>query len=379
MLELKSYTKEEIIKPLGIGSLRTDVIAKKLKNDGYTFTTSGRGATYRITITAQPTQGLKEFAKQQFKIDTRFPDRLAHFLQLILSPTGTDLLGMNPRTISHFTYLNNHLVEDYLNAFIDCGLLVRNNYDTMYYATIRNELMEIPDDWDDGGYYFEYKAKAITHEEYMKAYNAFYDSLNRDMEDIENNLEMVPDLAIRNANCAKRCALDGWWVCKDGVCPLEVNKCWELFPTLSSLLEQYQYYEYHHKYKGNHRKEWELAQAKDEEIKRQLEEKKAMFEKMAKEIEELKAQLRAQGVEPVKPQEEKIKITELENIIIHPDRPDDKIYQKGDMSAINEAERKCENEWWNSIFEKLGEGDKDFTFGEFVNYMNDDRKEYYGQ
>ena len=64
MLELKSYTKEEIIKLLGIGSLRTDVIAKKLKNDGYTFTTSGRGATYRITITALPTQGLKEFAKQ---------------------------------------------------------------------------------------------------------------------------------------------------------------------------------------------------------------------------------------------------------------------------------------------------------------------------
>ena len=64
MLELKSYTKEEIIKPLGIGSLRADHITKKLKNDGYTFTTSGRGATYRITITALPTQGLKEFAKQ---------------------------------------------------------------------------------------------------------------------------------------------------------------------------------------------------------------------------------------------------------------------------------------------------------------------------
>ena len=47
--------------------------------------------------------------------------------------------------------------------------------------------------------------------------------------------------------------------------------------------------------------------AKDEEIKRQLEEKKAMFEKMSKEIEELKAQLRAQGIEPIKHQGKKFK------------------------------------------------------------------------
>ena len=42
MLDLKEYTKEELAKELKV-SIRTDIITRKLTQQGYSFQTSGRG------------------------------------------------------------------------------------------------------------------------------------------------------------------------------------------------------------------------------------------------------------------------------------------------------------------------------------------------
>ena len=188
MLELKTYSKKELGELLNVSYSRTDIITKKLKKMGYEFKTSGRGDNYSIEITLIPDLSLKEFAKNEFNIDVRFPDRLAHFINLLLSPIGSDLLGMNARTISHFTKLSDELIKDYLEAFISCGLLEKHCCEESYYATKRKNNEDMA---PNGDYTYFYLAKIITKDEYQKAYNAFYSSYNSDTKDIDNNPDII--------------------------------------------------------------------------------------------------------------------------------------------------------------------------------------------
>lgn len=284
MLELKEYTKEEVAKELKV-SIRTDIITRKLAQQGYSFQTSGRGQTYRILITAKPQQGLKEFFKEYFDIDIRFEERTAHLLKLILSPFGNDLLKTTPQTISHFTYINKHLVKEYVDRFIEVGFLKVNEFEETYYATKR-DYGEIE---NNGDYLFYYEMRLLTQEEYLKAYQAFYEIYDACMADIDNNPEMIPELALIFANSAKRDAIGGWWVCKDEINhPLYINKKWKHLPQLLSLLEQYSYQEYKHPYKGNSERDLLAWQKKWEDIERKLQEKKERMMKLEEENREYK-------------------------------------------------------------------------------------------
>lgn len=284
MLDLKEYTKEELAKELKV-SIRTDIITRKLAQQGYSFQTSGRGQTYRILITAKPQQGLKEFFKEYFDIDIRFEERTAHLLKLILSPFGNDLLKTTPQTISHFTYINKHLVKEYVDRFIEVGFLKVNEFEETYYATKR-DYGEIE---NNGDYLFYYEMRLLTQEEYLKAYQAFYEIYDACMADIDNNPEMIPELALIFANSAKRDAIGGWWVCKDEINhPLYINKKWKHLPQLLSLLEQYSYQEYKHPYKGNSERDLLAWQKKWEDIERKLQEKKERMMKLEEENREYK-------------------------------------------------------------------------------------------
>ena len=279
MLELKTYSKKELGKLLNVSYSRTDIITKKLKKMGYEFKTSGRGDNYSIEITLIPDLSLKKKEKNEFNIDVRFPDRLAHFINLLLSPIGSDLLGMNARTISHFTKLSDELIKDYLEAFISCGLLEKHCCEESYYATKRKNNEDMA---PNGDYTYFYLAKIITKDEYQKAYNAFYSSYNSDTKDIDNNPDMVIDLAILNANGAKKEALDGWWACTGLVEPLTINRLWPQFPTLLELLKNYPYEEYRKNYKSNYRTEELAREEKWAKIEAQLEEKRMYLEEKKK-------------------------------------------------------------------------------------------------
>lgn len=285
MLELKEYTKEEVAKEFNIKADKAVNITRKLAQQGYSFQTSGRGQTYRILITAKPQQGLKEFFKEYFDIDIRFEERTAHLLKLILSPFGNDLLKTTPQTISHFTYINKHLVKEYVDRFIEVGFLKVNEFEETYYATKR-DYGEIE---NNGDYLFYYEMRLLTQEEYLKAYQAFYEIYDACMADIDNNPEMIPELALIFANSAKRDAIGGWWVCKDEINhPLYINKKWKHLPQLLSLLEQYSYQEYKHPYKGNSERDLLAWQKKWEDIERKLQEKKERMMKLEEENREYK-------------------------------------------------------------------------------------------
>lgn len=285
MLELKEYTKEEVAKEFNIKADKAVNITRKLAQQGYSFQTSGRGQTYRILITAKPQQGLREFFKEYFDIDIRFEERTAHLLKLILSPFGNDLLKTTPQTISHFTYINKHLVKEYVDRFIEVGFLKVNEFEETYYATKR-DYGEIE---NNGDYLFYYEMRLLTQEEYLKAYQAFYEIYDACMADIDNNPEMIPELALIFANSAKRDAIGGWWVCKDEINhPLYINKKWKHLPQLLSLLEQYSYQEYKHPYKGNSERDLLTWQKKWEDIERKLQEKKERMMKLEEENREYK-------------------------------------------------------------------------------------------
>ena len=285
MLDLKEYTKEEVAKEFNIKADKAVNITRKLTQQGYSFQTSGRGQTYRILITAKPQQGLREFFKEYFNIDIRFEERTAHLLKLILSPFGNDLLKTTPQTISHFTYINKHLVKEYVDRFIEVGFLKVNEFEETYYATKR-DYGEIE---NNGDYLFYYEMRLLTQEEYLKAYQAFYEIYDACMADIDNNPEMIPELALIFANSAKRDAIGGWWVCKDEINhPLYINKKWKHLPQLLSLLEQYSYQEYRHPYKGNSERDLLAWQKKWEDIERKLQEKKERMMKLEEENREYK-------------------------------------------------------------------------------------------
>lgn len=288
MLELKEYTKEEIAKEFNIKADKAVNITRKLTQQGYSFQTSGRGQTYRILITAKPLQGLREFFKEYFDIDIRFEERTAHLLKLILSPFGNDLLKTTPQTISHFTYINKHLVKEYVDRFIEVGFLKVNEFEETYYATKR-DYGEIE---DNGDYLFYYEMRLLTQEEYLKAYQAFYEVYDMCMINIDDNPEMIPELALMAGNNAKKDAIGGWWVCQDEINhPLYINKKWKHLPQLLSLLEQYSYQEYRHPYKGNADKDYLVWQKKCEDIERKLQEKKERMMKLEKENKEQKREI----------------------------------------------------------------------------------------
>lgn len=78
MLEKKTYTRQELIKLFKTD--RLDSIKAKIKRRGYTYTTSGRGDTFTMTITSVPPR-FREFCIERlgFAPNTDF-DRLKVFL-----------------------------------------------------------------------------------------------------------------------------------------------------------------------------------------------------------------------------------------------------------------------------------------------------------
>ena len=344
MLDLKEYTKEEIAKEFNIKADKAVNITRKLTQQGYSFQTSGRGQTYRILITAKPQQGLREFFKEYFDIDIRFEERTAHLLNLILSPFGNDLLKTTPQTISHFTYINKHLVKEYIDRFIEVGFLKINDFEETYYATKR----EYGETDDEGNYLFFYEMRLLTQEEYLKAYKAFYEIYDMCMLGIEDNPEMIPELALMAGNSAKKDAINGWWVCEDKVNhPLYINKKWKPLPQLLLLLEQYPFQEYRHPYKGNAIKdsiEWEK---KCENIERKLKEKRDLMMKLEKENKEQKREIEElkRMVESLLKREKPQTTTANENSPLLEMLQVKTAYpESDDMSKIIEAEHKAEEE-----------------------------------
>lgn len=211
MIEIRTYTKEELAEALGVsckrnGDIRADKIVDKLRRDKFNFTTSGKGKNYRINITGLPQITLKAFAERYLGITARFEDRLAQFLYRLLDYEG-NYATMTASSLEWFCESNDDTIQAWLNALIKCGLLYEKDYEESFYATMREKGKANP---RTGNYQYKQLWKEISVEEYQKAIKAYADSYTEYMKNIETDANKIEEEGIYLANNARREALDGW-------------------------------------------------------------------------------------------------------------------------------------------------------------------------
>lgn len=281
MLELKEYNKEELEEYFKSSFKKTSNLTDRLKKDGYEFTTSGRGATYRITITAQPQTTLSSFAKQYLKIDARDDKKLAHLLSLLLDSKYEYLLSTTPSAISNFTYAVKDTCKLWIDSLVSVGFLKPKFCESRYYATYHKQ--EGYADLATGNYTWFMEVRLIKKEDWDKAYAAFHEVYDAYIDGIDDNPNLIFDMLVHMANQKKKASLDGWWPCTHSIEPLEVNRDWPHLDELISLLEQYPYEEYRQPHKGNVARDEAAWNKKMEDWKTALEAKREMLKKKEQE------------------------------------------------------------------------------------------------
>lgn len=242
MINIGEYTKEELAQELNYNTDKASNITKRLTSLGYSFTTSGKGRTYRIYITALRQTTLKEFAEKYLGISARFEDRLAHFLQLLFTTGQDKFANMSASSLEWHTYSNNDTIQKWLDSLIDCGLLQEDVLVDVYYATRK---LTTEDADDDGNYKYTQEYKEITAKEYEKAISAFSEQYKALMTDIDKNPELAKDEVLFWANVERKAALDGWWARRKPYnYKTVINISWPYYNELLGLLDNFKFENY---------------------------------------------------------------------------------------------------------------------------------------
>lgn len=274
MIQIGTYTKEEMAAALNIKCGKASHITDKLRKLNYRFSTSGRGSTYRINIIGLPQATLKEFAEKYLGIAARFEDRLAQFLCLLLTSGKEEYVNYSYRSLEWVSQSSYNTIEGWMKSLIECGLLIEEPLVNVYYATQK----EIVEEYDNGDYDYTQKIKEITKEEYDLAIKAYSDTM-KGFGEISKNPDIAYDEAVYLANSARREALNGWWAMrKKDNDRLHINYQWKELPQLLSLLEKNNVvWEYKRLKRGNHEKDWDLM---EERFEKWEEEKRKKREKL---------------------------------------------------------------------------------------------------
>lgn len=274
MLSLGMYTKEQIAEEINYHTNKTSNITKKLTSLGYRYSTSGRGQTYRIYITALPQTTIRSFAEEHLGISARFEDNLSHFLYLLFATGLPQFANMSPSSLQWYTPSCKNTIQNWINCLLDCGLLVEEECVPAYYATIK-EKTQVNN--ETGDYKYTQKWKEITREEYDKAIAAYSDTYSFGAKDIDTNPDLVMDELIYYANRARKEALEGWWAnFKKPNYSIVINSEWERYDELLSLLEEYKFYNFTLEKDGNLYEDaemWEKRFAEWEEEKQKKRQK----------------------------------------------------------------------------------------------------------
>lgn len=288
MLENKNYTREELAKLLDImsarnGKIRTDILIRKLNNLGYHFSTSGRGDTYRIQILGLP-QTLETFTRQKLNIHSNI-DHLSHFLYMIFALGDDSIVNIPPSSLQWKTHSCNDTLQKWLNKLIEFELLIVDDQETTYYATRKKVDTDIDIDIDNnnGDYTYTREIKIISKKEYEKAMMA-YNYIMEDMRGIDENPDLVRGEVQYYAAVRKLQELEGWWAMKIRR-TISINKQHPLYNELIELLANYVYEDYEKKAKGNHIKEQEEMDKKQNQWEQERMEKRARLAAAAEKAE----------------------------------------------------------------------------------------------
>lgn len=158
MLDLREYTRQELIELFH--TERLDSIKAKLKRQGYSYTTNGRGKTFTLTITEQPLR-FRNFCMEQlhFAPQTDFK-RLKRFLyQFMFDEEFRQLpnVGMK-EAIPHDTYVSEQTISRWITQLYKENIIGYGDY--IYYAIVRNN---------------EEYCREITKEEYTEAWRIYWE------------------------------------------------------------------------------------------------------------------------------------------------------------------------------------------------------------
>lgn len=280
MLAQGIYTKEEIAKEFNISASKAVNITRKLTQLRYEFKTSGKGTTYRIEITKLPGVSIGEFAEQYLGIAARLEDKLAHFLYLLFALDDGFNAERTATSLEWSTYASRNTIYKWLEALVNCGLLIKKDMEPLYYAASPRIILTTSEETED--YTYTKKFKRITLEEYERAMEAER-RIQAWADREENYLEYAADELKWEKEKANKDTLDKWWALSKG--RVEINKGWPHYTKLMELLSNYDYKEYEYSRNGNFEKDriaWEERvaswEAEKAEKRAKAEAKKAEME-----------------------------------------------------------------------------------------------------
>ena len=288
MLSLGMYTKEQIAEEINYHTNKTSNITKRLTSLGYRYSTSGRGQTYRIYITALPQTTIGSFAQEHLGISARFEDNLSHFLYLLFATGLPQFANMSPSSLQWYTPSCKNTIQNWIDCLLDCGLLVEEECVPSYYATMKEKTYV---NNETGDYKYTQKWKEITKEEYDKAITAYSDTYTFGVKDIDTNPDLVMDELIYYANRARKDALEGWWAnFKKPNSSISINNEWEGYDELLTLLEDYKFYNFTLEKDGNLNDDaemWEkrFAEWEEEKQKKRQKQQEATKEPIKEKVE----------------------------------------------------------------------------------------------
>lgn len=140
MLDTKTYTRQELIDIFKTD--RLDSIKGKIKRRGYTYTTSGRGDTFTLTITGLPPR-FREFCIERlgFAPNTDF-ERLKIFLYYFFFDEEFRQLpvGAMAWAIEKEMYITYQTFSRWIHKLIDKGIICRSTIEFNYYACNSNQM-----------------------------------------------------------------------------------------------------------------------------------------------------------------------------------------------------------------------------------------------
>ena len=201
-----------------------------------------------------------------------------------MSKDGEVYANMPARSLEWNTAAGKDTIQEWMYGLIDCGLLQEETLIDVFYAT-KKVVLEVGD--DKGNYEYTQFYKEITREEYEKAVKAYNETYQELTTDIENNPDMVPDEAQCLANQERKAALDGWWANhKIPNYKIVVNKKWEHYAQLISLLEGYEFQDTMKMKTGNLIEEEEAWQKRVERWELEKAEKRKKLAEKNKPVEE---------------------------------------------------------------------------------------------
>ena len=138
MLELREYTKEEIMSICGFTTNKASNIKTNLERMGYQFTTNDKkGKNYRITITAIPQDRFKDLCVSKLGIPAQSDFRiLKTFFYRFFCDDEFQQLPFEEME-RELEQLNRQIISKWANYFISKGWVNESTAEYTYYCTVK--------------------------------------------------------------------------------------------------------------------------------------------------------------------------------------------------------------------------------------------------